>query len=76
MDKIEKEIDYMELCNNQFKMGLINVVPYMEQINHHINKIREYINEDKTSHSDPQGLEDASGQGDCTRRTCRHSYTY
>ena len=45
LKKIEQEIDYMELNNNSFKMGLINFEPYIELMNHHMNKIRGYIND-------------------------------
>ena len=41
IEKIDKEMDYMELNNYSFKMGLINIGPYIEQMNHHIKKIRE-----------------------------------
>ena len=52
-EKIQKEMDYMELNNRQFRMGLIKIGPYIELVNHHIKKIREYTNEYETSHSNP-----------------------
>ena len=67
IDKIEKEMDYMELNNQSFQMGLINIGPYMELMNHHINKIRKLLNEKPKEPEAPK---------ECTIRTCKHSYIY
>lgn len=45
LDKINKELDYMELNARQFKMGLIKFDPYLELMNHHIRKVRGYLDE-------------------------------
>lgn len=43
LDKIDIEMDYMELNARQFKMGLIKLDPYLELHKHHVANIREYL---------------------------------